>query len=285
MLRRQLISLLLVILAAALIAACGGGEPSAPAGVNVQEAPANPTQLAAPPPLADPTQPATPTQPADPTSPPPATATGEPAPAQESGETLAYEIVALTQHVGLNGETVFLGLLRNTGAGRLPTLRLTMELRDTNGNPVASQSVAGQVEVIMPGEATPFGFHFNAPPAWSGYEITTDTSPNLLNLAENYFSDFDVENVSWQVDTPAAPGAPGEFAVQGSVTNRGSREAEYVIVGYAVFDDQGDVMAVGSSSADARQPGSAGAFGHVFALYSNNSVGEVYVIAVARAAP
>ncbi len=216
-------------------------------------------------------------QPANPTAVP-----DQPKQIETSEKKLTYEIVGPNQYTGFNGETIFIGAIRNTGSALLPTFHLTMEVRDSNGSSIASDSSGGFVEATWPGELAPFWFSFDDLSSWSDYKITVDTSDMLLNMMPEFYNELTISDVHGAVASPPTSGNPGEYEITGTISNNGTRQADYIMIAIMLYDENGAVVAVGSCSADARQPGSQGTFNHRIALFDNSSTLNVYTKAVAR---
>jgi hypothetical protein len=263
--KKQTFLLMVIVLMVGVLVGCGGGDSNASSSSSSSPSSANLSAST------------------ESTSSSSNSVASQPAQVDPGKESLAYEIVGPNQYSGANGETIFIGAIRNTGADPLPTFRLTMELRDSNGNAVASNSASGYAEVVWPGELSPFWFSFNNPPDWSSHEITADTSAMFVNLAEEFYSDFTITNISGRIETPPTPDKSGWYQISGTVTNNGSQPADYVTVVYMIYDRSANVKAVGASSADARQPGSTGTFEHRFSLFEDSGDLTIYATAVARA--
>lgn len=220
----------------------------------------------------------------------------DPPPAQSGGDTgqtgqagssageLSYEVAGPVAYAAY-GQTVLLGVIRNTGTAVLPTFAIKSVVYDRNGGVVHSETSNIGLEALPPGGATPYVVSFDASIDWDRCETEVDTSAWLVDMMDEFYFDLDVTDVTGFVRAAPEPGVPGTYEISGAVTNNGARPADYVMVAIMVTNAKGDVVTAGATSADAREPGSTARFQHSIALYESGPDLSVHVVAAARAMP
>jgi len=112
-----------------------------------------------------------------------------------------------------------------------------VDLLDSDGAIIASDSVPIQNDVLLPGESAAFGLHFSPRPGpFSSYNSRiVSAHPAHLPF---YRTDLVIQNVTLQTDDPSLA------ILSGEVSNSGADPAQQVHVNVILYDDAGRVIAL-----------------------------------------
>jgi len=167
--------------------------------------------------------------------PPPAAApSGESSPTPVSTP-LPVDIGPVYFGHSLNGGLWLLGEVRNPGTQPLEGVRLRARLRGEDGHDLAAEEAMAAGDVLLPGEASPFGIYFARPPQrFSGYGLETQSAfPAHLG---RYHLDLLATDVTWEGERYAL------YRVEGRIRNGGPETAVEVRLVVTLYDALGQVV-------------------------------------------
>jgi LysM repeat protein len=128
-----------------------------------------------------------------------------------------------------------MGEIRNTSGMDLEQAAVSVMLLDSQGKPLAEETVPVQVDLIGPGEFAPFAVRFREPPReFSTYLVTPVTG--IPGYTGAYYRDLAA------VDTAGQGERYSTYTVSGDVSNVGPEDAVDVVVTATIYDALGRVI-------------------------------------------
>jgi hypothetical protein len=153
----------------------------------------------------------------------------------QPGGVVAAEVAAINWYIDDVGYLSFVGVVRNTGTVSLEYVKPVVTLRDAQGAVVASEFTFTDLDVIEPGEMSPFILVFiDDVGGWTEYEVTVEAEEALY--FEPY-KDLEIISHNGRVDEYA------NYVVQGEVKNIGSEDAVFVGISAAFYDADNNIVA------------------------------------------
>jgi hypothetical protein len=216
----------ILVLAAPVLAllACGSGEVVATEGGAVVEVEEPPVEEAAPTEVQEPES-----------EPVEETAEEPPVKERQPGGVVAAEVAAVNWYVDDVGCLSFVGVVKNTGTVSLEYVKPIVVLRDAQGAVIASEFTFADLDVIEPGEMSPFILVFiDDVDGWTDYEVTVEAEEALYSEP---YKDLEIISHSGRADEQA------DYVVQGEVKNTGSEDAVFVGISAAFYDADNNVVA------------------------------------------
>ncbi len=139
------------------------------------------------------------------------------------------------------GTLYFIGIIKNSGNVDLEFTEAIATLRDDSGTLVGSASSFSTLDIIRPGEISPFKILFlNTPANWTKYEIV------VQGQEASFLSSYrDFEIVSSQGKTADF----GVYTIVGEVKNIGNKDAEFVEIIAIMYDANGKIIGTESTFA------------------------------------
>lgn len=140
-------------------------------------------------------------------------------------------IVSHSQHVSAD-EVHIAGEVINDGTRNADFIEITARLLDASNRQLGSERAYTLLEIVAPGEKTPFHLVFEPPAGYDHYSLGvsgTDTS-----MAPNH--NFTVRVTNTTVDEF------GDRHLQGEVTNNNETRAEGVQIVFTFYDERGTVV-------------------------------------------
>lgn len=129
-----------------------------------------------------------------------------------------------------------IGIVKNTGNVPVDFVKVVAALRDDNNTLVSSEYSYTSLDVIPPGESSPFSVvFFENPEGWSSYDLTVQA--NESDWMEAY-TDFEI------LSHNGKPGSFADYEIVGEVKNIGSSRATFVEIVAALFDADGNIIGV-----------------------------------------
>lgn len=130
------------------------------------------------------------------------------------------------------------GLIQNTGNVPVDFVKVIATLRDAGGQLVGSEFTYTSLDVIHPGQTSPFSIGFlEVPPNWVTYEVIVEASEVSLFSISSY-TDFEIVSSNGRV------GEYTDYEIVGEVKNIGSSTANFVKIAVALYDANGQLLAV-----------------------------------------
>lgn len=131
---------------------------------------------------------------------------------------------------------VVVGELHNNGQKTLRSIRLEATFSDKEGKVSKTKTGMPLMNVLLPGEKSPFYISEYANPDMDQYSVKIT---GLSETDDQPYRDFEIVEHSSQVDEQDV------FRVSGQVKNTGSEEAGHTEVFATFFGEDGEVVAVG----------------------------------------
>lgn len=181
------------------------------------------------------------------------TITPTPTPSSTPTPTPSINILSINNVTDEGGYLHVFGEIENNGTDFLKSVQISVNLYDASNMPIPFPSSAYIfLDVIRPGEKSPFEFSVHDPGNVARYEV------HVLGAqvtTEQSYRDFEILSNSTSVDA-------GKFIVVGEVRNIGSETAEIVHVIGTFYNSEGKIVALGFSyTAEAEiQPNQTGTF-------------------------
>jgi hypothetical protein len=172
--------------------------------------------------------------------------TPEPTPtvaATEQSEPAQATVVASSAIEYENYEGVYrvFGLVGNSGSTDISFVKVNVDLLDSQGTVLASESVYAHIYPLAPGEASTFEAVFPEIPAdMAGYDISVEFS----NPAFKTYPDIEI------VSATGAIAGRGGYEITGTVANNGDSDVTFTKLCAAFFDKDGDLIGVAWGFAD-----------------------------------
>lgn len=134
------------------------------------------------------------------------------------------------------GNLWVLGEVRNGADAPLEQVRVNASLLDAEGKTVASRDELVELDLIEPGERSPFALLFDAPhPQFDRYQIFV--SQAVPAYVGSYYRDLEINRLETSVERFAS------YMVNGTILNTGPEEAVSVQVVLTGYDSVGRVVA------------------------------------------
>lgn len=170
------------------------------------------------------------------------------------GDAKGVEILEMNWEQDEDGYITFIGLLKNNGDNELSFVELDFTLRDANGTPVATEYTYSSIDILPPGEVSPFEMYFFDPPyePWTSYEILIKGDVNEYFTS---YTDFEVVSVELTDDGFG-------YELNGEIKNTGEQSSDFVAI-YAIIynsDNQPISTDFTFAEADALTPGATSTF-------------------------
>lgn len=191
----------------------------------------------------------------EPTTPPEPTQAPSGAPTQAGTVELPVSITNLNV-VSPNEAPKVIGLVQNTSATDLKSLRLTLNFIDASGNVAETRQGTTWMVTLPAGEITPFDFFFP-----QGVPLTTDSVVVAVEWeeADEVFQrfwtrdGFDLQNVN---------GEWGDYyyTITGSVANSSGRGAKTVFLSALAYNPNGRLVGISSQYIENLDPGAVKPF-------------------------
>jgi murein DD-endopeptidase MepM/ murein hydrolase activator NlpD len=167
--------------------------------------------------------------------PPPAAAPGGESSPTPVSTPLPVDIGPVYFGYSLNGGLWLLGEVRNPGSQPLEGVRLRARLQGEGGHGVAEDETMAAGDVLLPGEASPFGVYFARPPQrFSGYVLETQSA--FPAHSGRYYLDLVATDVTWEGERYAL------YQVKGRIRNKGPETAVEVRLVVTLYDALGQVV-------------------------------------------
>ena len=129
-----------------------------------------------------------------------------------------------------------IGIVQNTGGIDLNYVKVIVELKDGQGQVVASKFAFTSVGTLQSGTKSPFAVLFSdGVPDWDKYEITVEALESTeMDLYYNYTA-FDI------ISNESAEPGYSDYAIQGEIKNTGQLDAEFVKVVAILYDEDNHI--------------------------------------------
>lgn len=159
-----------------------------------------------------------------------------------------------------------LGEVVNTANADLTNVQVRVTLFNENGEIAAEVDAFAAVELIPPGERSPFSILFTSPPAsWTSPQVMIIRAETAGELADTYVP-ITLAQVEGQTVDP-------QFQVNGTVQNAsGERTAQRVMVYVTTYDSQGNVTGIREVRVEMEEPlapGGTAPFSLLFAYHGD----------------
>lgn len=177
---------------------------------------------------------------------PQSTPTFTPRPSPTAPSALAFEIQGENLYEDPVGSLRLLFEIRNLNPLTVEGLRVTVTLRDADGQTVASQSAQARLNVLRAGDSAPaMVVFFLGAPGFSIYEVDVYAEKGGY-LAGLLHPGLEI------VDDLGRVGEWVPYEVLGQVQNVGDSDAESVTLVVTCYDEDGRVVAIGSGAPEER---------------------------------
>lgn len=172
------------------------------------------------------------------------TITAQPSPTPPAP--LAFEVLGENLYEDPVGSLRFLFEVRNINDFDVESLRATVILRDADGEPVASQSGYSRLDVVRLGDTAPvMVVFFLVAPDFATHEVKIEAQE------ADYLSGLLHPRLA-VVDEEGRVGQWVPYEVLGEVQNRGNSAAQSVTVVITCYNEDGNVVAVGTGAPEQR---------------------------------
>jgi hypothetical protein len=146
------------------------------------------------------------------------------------------EVVAVNWYTDAAGCLNFVGVVRNSGTVALEFVMMEVTLLDADGFPVATMDAYTELDVLEPGQKSPFYIFFaDEIDAWVDYELAVEGS-EALTLAP--YTNLKV------VAHSGSPTESAKYVIEGEVKNTGSETVTFIDVSAALYDAGGALVGV-----------------------------------------
>jgi hypothetical protein len=177
---------------------------------------------------------------------PQSTPTFTPRPSPTAPPAPAFVIQGKNVYEDPVGSLRFLFEVRNLNPFTVEDLRVTVTLRDADGQTVASQSAHARLNVLRAGDSAPaMVVFFLGAPGFSAYEVDVNAEKGRY-LASLLHPGLEI------VDDLGRVGEWVPYEVLGQVQNVGDSDAESVTLVVTCYDEGGRVVAIGSGAPEER---------------------------------
>lgn len=170
------------------------------------------------------------------------------------GDAKGVEIIEMNWEQDSNGNITFIGLLENNSENELSFISLSFTLRDASGTPVATGNSYSSLDILQPGDISPFEMYFYEPPydPWTSYEILIDAD---VNEFFTHYTDFEEVSAELEEDNFG-------FQIAGEVKNTGDQSSDFVAVYVIIYNSANEPIAVDFTftEADVVAPGETDTF-------------------------
>jgi hypothetical protein len=170
------------------------------------------------------------------------------------------EIINARHYADLGGTLHVVGEVWNKRDVAVEDVRVLVRLFDDDGAMLTDERWSITMNLIPAGDRSPFEVLFLDPPEyWFIYEMRASGEPADFMLVYTY-TDLEIVKHSGQVPDH------GNYQISGLVRNMGDKDAQFVQVTATLYDDEGTVVAMGYTyaEADVLQAGATSSFAMTF---------------------
>lgn len=162
------------------------------------------------------------------------TDTQAPEPTDIPAPELSLEIVDQNNYTSSIGTLHFIGILENSGSVAAEFVEILVSLRDADNKLIDSTFSFSMLNVMEPGDRSPFQVSFIEPPDdWENYEIAVQADE--AGFIETY-TDFEI------LSAEGSETGYGAYEIDGEVNNTGDSAAEFVEIIAALYDAEGRII-------------------------------------------
>lgn len=155
-------------------------------------------------------------------------------PIVESKE-ISTEVIQTNTYISYDSLYV-IGIVQNTGNVPIDFVKIVVALRDDGGTLVSSEYSYSDIDIIQPGESSPFSvMFFEDPGGWSTYDLTVQSNESEWMTS---YTDFEILSHNGRV------GDYTEYEIVGEVKNIGPSRTSFVEIVAALYDENGTIIGV-----------------------------------------